>query len=291
MKMADLTAIILTKNESKNILECLNSIKSLAKRIVIVDSGSEDNTVEIAKEFGADVYVHPFENYARQFNWGLDNTNISTKWALRIDADERFTPELCKEVEKMIEVHDSDDVNGFTLEAWLYFMGKRLEHGGGRKRKLMIFKYGVGRIEDRKMDEHTILSTGRSIALKERFIHYDFKNLDVLISKYNWYATREMQDYYEYQQGIDSGDLMFLDRKINNKRKKKYRFYYKAPVFLRSWMLFIYNYIFKFGFLDGKEGYMYHFFYSFFYRSLVDAKIYEQKVTNAPFKETGDLKA
>ncbi|TWH79374.1 glycosyltransferase family 2 protein [Sedimentibacter saalensis] len=288
--MADLTAIILTKNESKNIIECLTSIKNLAKRAVIIDSGSDDNTIELAKQLGADVYVHPFENYARQFNWGLDNANISTKWVLRIDADERFTPELCKKVERMIEIHDSDDINGFTLEAWLYFMGKRLEHGGGRKRKLMIFKYGIGRIEDRKMDEHTILSTGRSIALKEKFVHYDFKNLDLLVSKYNWYATREMQDYYEYQEGISRNELNLLDEKIYKTRKKKYGFYYKIPSFLRAWMLFVYNYIFRLGFLDGKEGYIYHFLYSFFYRSLVDAKIYEQKKTNAPFKETGDLK-
>jgi len=289
-KMADLTAIILTKNESKNITECINSIKNLAKRIIVVDSGSDDNTIELAKELGADVYVHPFENYARQFNWGLDNTNISTKWVLRIDADERFTPELCKEVERMIEIHDSDDMNGFTLEAWLYFMGKRLKYGGGRKRKLMIFKYGIGRIEDKKMDEHTILSKGRSIALKEKFIHHDYKNLDILISKYNWYATREMQDYYEYQEGIRRNDINLLDKKILKTRKKKYGFYYKLPSFLRAWMLFIYNYIFRLGFLDGKEGYIYHFLYSFFYRTLVDAKIYEQEKTDAPFEETGDLK-
>lgn len=288
--MADITAIILTKNESKNIEDCLLSLKGFIKRAVVVDCGSKDNTVELAKKHGADVYFHEFENYARQFNWAIDNTNIDTKWVLRIDADERLTPELCKEAKTMMEIHDSDDVNGFTLEAWLYFMGKRLKHGGGRKRKLMIFKYGVGRIEDRKMDEHTILSTGSSIPLKEKFIHYDFKDLNVLISKYNWYATREMQDYYEYQEAISRNELNLLDEKISKTRKKKYGFYYKIPPFLRAWMLFAYNYIFRGGFLDGKEGYIYHFLYSFFYRSLVDAKIYEQMKTNAPFEETGDLK-
>ena len=173
--MADVTFIILTKNESINIRDCINSIKGFAKRIVVVDSGSTDDTCEIAKSMGADVYVHPFENYARQFNWGIDNTDITTKWTFRLDADERLTDKLCKTLEKLMCEHDSDDVNGITMEAWLYFMGRKIKHGGSQKRKLMLFKTGIGRIEDRKMDEHTVLSCGTSVYCKERFIHYDFK--------------------------------------------------------------------------------------------------------------------
>ena len=94
--MADVTAIILTKNEEKNIRACLESISGFVKRTVVVDSGSEDNTVETAKALGADVYENPFCYYAQQFNWGLNNTGIQTEWALRLDADERFTPELCE---------------------------------------------------------------------------------------------------------------------------------------------------------------------------------------------------
>ena len=88
--MKDITFIILTKNEAINIKDCLESIKSFAKRIVIVDSGSTDNTIAIAKEYSCDIFAHPFENYARQFNWALDNCSIDTKWAFRLDADERL---------------------------------------------------------------------------------------------------------------------------------------------------------------------------------------------------------
>ncbi|TVX79113.1 glycosyltransferase family 2 protein [Peribacillus simplex] len=286
--MADLTAIILTKNESENIADCLESIKGFAKRMVVVDSSSTDNTVDIAKSLGADVYFHKFENYARQFNWAIDNTNITTKWTLRLDADERLTPELCKELEKLMEMHKDDDVNGITMEAWFYFLGKCIRHGGSKKRKLMVFKTGIGRIEDRKMDEHTILSKGRSIATKEKFLHYDFRDLNYFISKLNWYATREMQDYFEFREGNSKDDL--LDENIQKTRKKKFGFYYKFPMFIRSWLLFIYFYIFKLGFLDGKEGFIYHYMYQRWYRCLVDAKIYEQIQTNKPFEETGDLK-
>jgi len=275
--MADLTAIILTKNESINIVDCINSIKGLAERIVVVDSGSTDNTVELAKELGADVYTHPFEYSAAQFNWALDNTNITTKWVLWLDADERFTPKLCEEAKIMMERHANDDVNGFTLEAWFFFMGKCLKHGGSKKRKLMIFKNGIGRIEDRKRDAHTILSKGTSIALKEKFLHYDFKGLSDYIGKYNLYATREMQDYIAYLQGA-SPDIN-TDRKIQKTRKMKFGLYYKMPKFIRAWMWFVYNYYFRLGFLDGKEGYIYYFLECYWYRYLVDAKIYEYEIS------------
>ena len=286
--MADLTAVILTKNESKNIEECLKSIQGFAKRVVVVDSGSTDDTIEIAKKNGADVYVHKFENYARQFNWALDNTNITTKWTLRLDADERLTPALCKELEYLMDINKDTDVNGITMEAWFYFLGKCIKYGGSKKRKLMVFKTGIGRIEDRKMDEHTILLEGRSISAKNKFIHYDFRSLDHFISKMNWYATREMQDYFDYLKSDSLEELH--DKNIIKTRKRKFRLYYRLPMFFRSWLLFIYFYIFKLGFLDGKEGFVYHYMYNHWYRCLVDAKIYEQMITNKPFEQTGDLK-
>ena len=294
--MVDVTFIILTKNEEINIVDCLNSVVGFAKRVVVIDSGSTDKTCEIAKFMGADVYKHPFENYARQFNWGIDNTNITTKWTFRLDADERLTPALTKELEKLAKEHDSDDVNGITMEAWLYFLGRKIKHGCHNKRKLMMFKTGIGRIEDRKMDEHTILSEGTSVYCKNRFIHYDFKDMTHWINKMNWYATREMQDYYEFINGQDadiSGNQSSMkanDSTISGIRKKKYGIYYEFPLFFRSWLLFMYYYIARLGFLDGKEGFVYHYMYHRWYRSLVDAKILEQKITNRLFEETGDLK-
>lgn len=287
--MADVTAIVLTKNEEINLPDCLRSLEGFASRVVVVDSGSADRTVGIAEEGGADVYAHPFENYARQFNWALDNAGITTKWCLRLDADERLTPELRAELEELMEQHDSDDVNGVTMEAWLYFMGRKIKHGCHNKRKLMLFKTGIGRIEDRKMDEHTVLSHGTSVYAKSRFIHYDFKDMTHWINKMNWYATREMQDYYEFLGG-KSASIGEKDAAISATRKKKFGLYYKFPLFFRSWLLFLYYYIFRLGFLDGKEGFVYHYMYHRWYRTLVDAKILEQRITNKPFEETGDLK-
>lgn len=287
--MSDVTVIILTKNEEVNLPDCLDSIKEFAQRIIVVDSGSTDKTEEIAVNFGADFYVHPFENNARQFNWALDNLNIKTKWTFRLDADERLTPELCEELVHLMSEHENDDVNGVTMEAWLYFMGRKIKHGCRNKCKLMLFKTGIGRIEDRKMDEHTVLENGSSVYAKNKFIHYDFKDMTHWVNKMNWYATREMQDYYEFINGA-SYNIGSQDAKVNDTRKKKFGMYYKFPIFLRCQLLFIYNYVFKLGFLDGKEGFVYHYMYHCWYRTLVDSKILEQKIFDRPFEKTGDLK-
>jgi glycosyltransferase involved in cell wall biosynthesis len=286
--MSDLTAIILTKNEKLNIEQCILSIKSIAKRIVVVDSYSDDETIEIAKKLGADVYLNKFVNYASQFNWALDNASISTKWCLRIDADERFTPKLTEEIEKIIQSNVESIVNGIVLEAQMFFMGKKLNYGASRKRKLMVFKTNFGKIEKRRMDEHTVLSEGETIYAKNKYLHYDFKDIDIFVKKLNWYATREMQDYTEYKETKQKIDLN--DKKINRTRFKKFKIYYRFPLFIRSKFLFIYFYVLKLGFLDGKEGYIYNYLYTRFYRLLVDIKIYEQQKFQNEFIETGDLK-
>lgn len=286
--MADVTAIILTKNEEKNIVECLKSIDGFAKRAVVIDSGSTDKTVELAKTFKfVDIFEHPFENYSRQFNWGIDNTQISTEWILRLDADERFTPKLCEELDKTLKEHKSDNINGFVLEAWLFFMDKCLKHGGSRKKKLMLFRTGFGRIEDRKMDEHTVLSSGNAIEIKEKFLHYDFKDLGTYVKKLNWYATREMQDYIEGT--FTNKKFDGSDKEISKIRSKKTK-YYKAPIFLRCWLYFFYTYFIGREFLNGKEGFIYSFLYHLYYRMLVDFKIYEQLKYKRKFEVTGDLK-
>ena len=109
------------------------------------------------------------------------------------------------------------------------------------------------------------------------------------INKLNWYATREMQDYFDYMNGKNA-HINAKDTEISKVRNKKFGVYYKFPLFFRSWLVFIYVYIFQLGFLDGKEGFIYHWMYNRWYRCLVDSKIYEQLKTNKPFEETGDLK-
>lgn len=287
--MASVTAIILTRNEELNLGECLKSIQGFAERAIVVDCGSRDRTVEIAREYGADLFTHEFSYYAQQFNWAIDNTGITTDWILRLDADERLTPELIAEVEGILNSPEAKDgdLNGIIMESDYYFLDRFIKHGLRKKRKMMLFKRGIGRIEDRRRDAHSIISCGTSTALSHRFLHYDFKDLSNYIRRYDWYATREMQDYMDYVHGastdIETGKL------IMQQRKKKFGLYYKAPRFLRAWLWFIYNYIFRLGFLDGREGFLYHYFECMWYRMLVDAKIFEQEKTGRKFEELKPL--
>ena len=288
--MADVTCIILTKNEAVNLPDCLKSLAGFARRVVVVDSGSTDDTCRIARTMGAQVYVHPFETHARQWNWAFDNVGVDTKWTLKLDADERLTPKLIQALEGLMRDHDGDDVNGVTLEAWLYFMGRRIAHGCHNKRKLIFFKTGLARVEDRRIDEHTLLTKGRAIYCKERFLHYDYKDMTHWINKMNWYATREAADYFDFLEGRSTRLGEGEDAAIAATRKKKFGLYYRFPMFLRCWLLFIYNYIFRLGFLDGREGFLYNYLYHRWYRTLVDAKILERRKTNRPFEAAGDLK-
>ena len=164
-------------------------------------------------------------------------------------------------------------MNGITIEADFFFLGKCMKYGPRNKRKMMMFKKKFGKIEDRRRDAHSVLSEGFSISTKNKFLHYDFKNLDSYIKRYNLYATREMHDYIDFKQGI-SIEIQ-TDKTIQKQRKKKFGLYYKSPKYLRAWMWFIYNYVFRLGFLDGTEGLIYCFLECYWYRLLVDAKIFE----------------
>lgn len=273
--MADLTAIILTKNEELNIEKCISSIGYLAKRIVVIDSYSTDDTVKIAKSKGAEVYQHEFINYSKQFLYGLQETQIETKWVLRIDADERLTEASCMEVEQLCNQNEQTDINGIILRFEVTFLGKKLRHGGIYPfRKLLVFKYGIGTIENRNMDEHIILSAGRSIEVKNDSEHHDYKDLTYFIQKHNWYASREVMDYIQNREtNQESGKE--LNRKAGIKRYIKFHIYYKLPMGMRAHMYYLYRYYVQLGFLDGKEGKIYAFMQAYWYRYLVDAKIYE----------------
>ena len=138
--MADITTIILTYNEEKNIAECINSVKSISKRIVVVDSFSTDKTTEIAANMGAEVLEHKFVNQAKQFIYAMETLEIDTKWVFRIDADERLSEASSKELEKLVSLHADDDVNGIVVRFEVEFMGKKLRHGGIYPfKKLLVF--------------------------------------------------------------------------------------------------------------------------------------------------------
>jgi glycosyltransferase involved in cell wall biosynthesis len=282
---ADITAIILTKNEEVNIADCIKSIITTVKRIVVIDSYSTDKTVEIANSYGVEVYQHPFENYARQYMYGVEAANAETVWTLRIDADERLTPESAHELEKLCNDNMTTDISGIVLRFKKNFLGKDLYHGGVYPwKKMNCYKTKLGKIEDRKMDEHIILSSGGTVEMKNDCLHYDFKDLEYFINKHNWYSSRETIDYFEKKEKNTSDDNQ------NFKTWFKMNIYYKLPLGMRAHAYYIYRYYLLRGFMDGKEGHIYAFLQAYWYRYLVDAKIYECKSMGIRYQGVGDLK-
>lgn len=275
--MNDITAIILTKNEELNIRRCIESLGDLPARIVVVDSGSTDSTTEIAKELGAEIYLHPFIHYADQFNWALDNTDIKTTWVYRIDADEVVTPELRKEIHDECTKHKHDEINGFLMKHKLFFLGRYLIHGGAYPFvKMTVFKPEFGRFEYRAMGEHVVLSSGKEMMLKNDCIHYDCKDLSSFIEKHNSYATREVADYLA--RNADRSSQASLYEKAEKAKLARDGIYYKLPKFFRAKLYYWYRYYLKLGFLDGYPGKIYALLQAYFYRCIVDAKIYESEL-------------
>ena len=276
--MADITAIILTLNEEKNISECINSIKPVVKRIVVVDSFSTDRTVEIAKELGAEVLQNKWVNYSAQFAFALENASIETQWVFRIDADERLTEKSAKELEELTEKHMQDDVNGIIVRFEVNFMGKRLRHGGIYPIKVLrVFKFGKAHIEIRNMDEHMTLDEGKTVEMKNDCLHQDFKTLHEWIDKHNKYSDREVLDYFDRENSQVGSSL---SKGARFKRFVKFKIYYKLPMGMRAHLYYWYRYYFKLGFLDGKEGKIFAFLQAYWYRFLVDAKIHERKISD-----------
>lgn len=282
---ADITAIILTKNEEINIKDCINSISMVVKRIVVIDSLSSDNTVAIAEASGAEVYQHPFENYAKQYMYGVEKANADTVWTLRIDADERLTEESAVELERLCNENETSDVAGIVLRFKKNFLGKDLYHGGVYPwMKMNCYKTKYGAIEDRSMDEHIVLSQGSVIEMKNDCLHFDFKNLEYFVNKHNWYSSRETVDYFENLSKEKSKE------ELDFKTWIKMRFYYRLPMGVRAHFYYVYRYYIKLGFLDGKEGKIYAFLQAYWYRYLVDAKIYECNKMGTRYRGKGDLK-
>lgn len=266
--MTSVTVIILTKNEEKNIQDSIESAKQIANRIIVVDSGSIDQTIVLAQKYGAEVYYHEWLGHAAQFNWALDNCDIKSDWVFRLDADERISQELAEEINSTLQEKESALIDGYEMRWRVFFMGKWIRHGGTHKPYfLRLFRYGKGRVEDKLMDEHIIVQ-GNVKKLKGDLIHYDYKGINAWLNKHIWYSELEIQMYNNMWCSNGSSS--------NIKQKQRRIFYYKLPLFFRAKIYYWYRYYIQLGFLDGREGKIFIYLQAYWYRFIVDAKLYER---------------
>ncbi|GAB2773565.1 glycosyltransferase family 2 protein [Rhabdobacter roseus] len=275
--MVDVSVILLTHNESKHIERCLRSIQLLTDKIFIVDSFSTDDTVELATALGAVVVQNPWVSYAFQFNYGIENTPFRTTWLMRMDADEYLTPELAAELREQLPAQPVD-VSGLYVKRRVFFMNQWIRHGGYYPIWLLrIWRREQGTCEELWMDEHIKLEGGRTLQLRHDIVDHNLNNLSWWTQKHNNYAIREVIDLLNIIHNFENKDTVqpaFWGTQEQKKRFLKIR-YANLPLFTRPFLYFVYRYLFKLGFLDGTKGLIWHFLQGFWYRFLVDAKVYE----------------
>lgn len=276
---SDIAAIILTKNESLHLKRAIQSLTPICRQIFVVDSYSTDDTVTIAEQGGAFVLQNKFQNYAKQFQWGLDNAPITTEWVMRLDADEIIEADLQQEIlEKLPTL--GEEVSGINLKRKHIFMDRWVRHGGRYPLVLLrIWRRGLGRIEDRWMDEHMVLSGGKTETFQGGFADHNLKDLTFFTDKHNWYASREAVDVINQRLNLFPRDAGVTSQnsslQASAKRYIKVNLYNRIPFALSSLGYFLYRYFLQLGFLDGRSGLIYHFLQGYWYRFLVGAKIVE----------------
>lgn len=276
-----ITAIILAGDEELHIERCLTRIAPLVERIVVIDSLSRDRTVEIARAHGAEVMQNPFVNYAVQFQWGLDQAAITTAWTLRLDADEYFEDGAQEALRARLPLLP-DDITGLTFRRKVIFRDRFIRYGRYYTHDLLrLWRTGAGSIEQRWMDEHIVLSRGRTEQIVGGdLVDHNLNDIGWWTDKHNRYATRHMVDFINRETPlfVEDARIHDTDGRARRKRFLKDSVYGKTPIYLRAALFYLYRYFIRLGFLDGKQGFVFHFLHGFWLYVLIDAKIEEARL-------------
>lgn len=281
-----ITVIVPVKNEERNLPACLESVR-FADQVIVVDSASVDRTAWIADDLGAEVVqFHYRPGGPRKKNWALDRLLMRNDWVLILDADERITPELEAEIRRLFA--DGPRYRGYYLNRMHVFLGRWLRHGGNYPSwNLRLLRRGAGRYErlgtedlpdagDVEVHEHIRLD-GPAGRLQAPMLHEDFKDLSQFIDRHNRYSTwdaRMRERLRSGDGGLDSIDARFWGGPVERKRWLK-RLWVRLPA--RPLLRFLYMYVLRLGFLDGRPGFLYAVFKAI-QEFHISAKMYEQRL-------------
>jgi|SRR5215470_2734649 len=267
------SVVILTYNSELSIAATLLSVKQLSDDIHIVDSFSKDRTVEIARSFGAHVTEHPFENYGAQRNWSIHSLSLKYAWQLHLDADERLSPELQNEI---MALGENVDASGFHLPRLMLFLGKPIRHGGLFPTwHMRLFRAAAGRCEARKYDQHFYVISGKTMRLTTGYVIDDIRMpLTEWTIRHNRWSDAEVEEQGE---GLATSRIAgkLFGNPVQRKRFLR-RLYDNAPLFVRPFGIFFYRYFVRLGFMDGTSGFIFYVLQTFWFRFLIDAKLYEK---------------
>jgi glycosyltransferase involved in cell wall biosynthesis len=248
-----LSVTIITLNEEDSLPRCLDSVKPIADEIVIVDSGSTDKTIEIAKSKGAKTFVRQFDNYASQKNFAAEK--VVGDWILSIDADEIITPELAREIKSKISTPNSDIV-AFSIPRRNIILGREIKYSRWQSeldRHIWLWKKDKGKWMGDVHEEMVV--KGRTGKMQNHKIHYQYETISEFIRMMNSYS----------------------DLEANQKFKEGQKFSY-FRIFWDPAYNFLVRYFYRFGFLDGWRGFVLSYLMAI-YHMIVWVKVWERELT------------
>lgn len=271
-----IAVVILTHNEEINLPSCLHGVSDWASDIFVVDSGSADRTLDIARQYGATVVEHAFETHSKQWAWALQNLPLRTSWVLGLDADQRVTPELAAELR---ELDDSSlsGIQGIYVKRRQVFREKWIRYGGYYPKYLLkLFRRDAVFADSRDLVDHHFYVSGATLKLKNDLLESNQKEDDITfwIEKHNRYATLLARE--EMETRTNGRRNMIAPSLFGNPDQRALRLkqiWTRMPLYVRPFLYFFYRYVVRLGFLDGKQGAIFHFLQAFWFRLLIDIKL------------------
>lgn len=265
--MEGLSVVTITYNEEKNIKNFIESHNKLANEIIVIDSGSTDNTVKIAKEMGAIVIYNKWDGYAKQWNFGIKRCTYD--WIVIGDADHVITKQLANEI-NIIITNKKNEYDAYYMPRKNIMFGKWVKHGGFYPDipYARMFKNGKGLFdEEQTIHEKLKVDSNKIGKLNGDILHYTYFDFNSYIEKLNKYTELEALSKIQNKSTVKSSSNRIIDK---NKIKSKIPF--------RTFLMFVYRYIFKLGILDGKVGFIMAFS-SAFYEFAINVKVWQKNAT------------
>lgn len=278
MENKDYSFIILTYNEEIHLKRLLESLKGLNAKIYILDSGSTDSTISIAQEFGVKVMFNKFVNHPQQWKKALEIFDINTPWTIGLDADQVITPSLFNKLAKFENSHISTKVNGIYFNRHNYFRGKRLKYGGyANKFLLKMFRTGIGYSDTNENMDHRFVVPGETLIWKDAILKEENlkeNEINFWLEKHLKYSDLVAEEEIE-RRSKERGQTVMPNLFGNpDQRVAFYKsLWWKMPLYTRPFVYFIYRFVFKLGFMESKEGRIFHFLHAFWFRMIIDFKI------------------
>lgn len=285
MTKLPISVLITTRNESINLPKCLDSIRTIVDQICIIDSDSEDGTLEIARDRGAEIYQLPYEPtkiIPWIFQWALDNVPFRNQWVLILEADREVSKELAQELYELFRKGPEHD--GYYIRRRMVFRGKVIRFGGyGSKALLTLFRKDAGQLDPTEEDTRVYVN-GKIGRLRSFVLEHNLKEAQILfyLQKHLRYAQAFATDEYNRRNKLNKWKLQPKLWGTPDERVLWLKsLYYRAPLYVRPFVYFIYRYFLRLGILDGKQGAIFHFLQAFWFRLIVDILLEELMLARA----------